>query len=242
MKTNDQIQVLINECNGGMVLFLEKMGALYILPLRSGTEPVGPLVGRKSTYIDPITKKQLSYVSENYFYGPALYPYPLAIKHIAQELIGKIKKNYGMFGVVIRGIGLGGELLANSISEISAVDPSDVDQNRVVLVQDILDIEPLGVAIAQAKVEGKKIAYVCCLIDPYDGCFDKTLPMNSQGPVLLVSLIKQKLTKYQQDHPLVAEAVAKGDVVWDPKNEWWKLAKIIDEANAIDSSRIVPAS
>lgn len=236
MFTNEEIQSLIDASGFNCAIFLEKLGALYRRP-RRGLDPIGPLVGRESTYkIEGNPGVSYNWVSENYYNGQVIKSYPLAIAFLAQLLLIEIKKKYLPLKVEFWGVGQNGELLAEELRKQSKViiqteNSSDTEEefNRVALVQDILEPLTLREGILLAKKENKNIAYVCSIINPDKG-YDGYLPINSQGPVSLVSLIKELLMKYKQDHPLVAEDVAEGNIVWDPKNEWDKLAKVMSEA------------
>ncbi len=44
-----------------------------------------------------------------------------------------------------------------------------------------------------------------------------------EDPIPVISLIRKKIKQYRQDDPFVLDDVKRGNVVWDPKNNWEKL-------------------
>ena len=236
MKSDIEVQELIKSCGNNYVRLLQKLGVLYIRPKRV-LEPIGPLVGRQSTYSNPDIKREpLHYVSENYYNGKVLLLYPTVIKHLAQAILEKMQPQSAIRQMTFRGLAPGGEMLAHflelemkKLPGLQGLIGSENGQDKVVLVQDILDPMQLKKAIEVTQKIKKEIFFVCAIIEP-DRCFDGFVHA-SQGPIVLITLIKELLVRYQQDHPLVKEDVDNGNIVWDPKNDWDLLAKVIEEAD-----------
>ncbi len=231
-----EIEKLINFYGENYISLLERIGVLYIRP-RIGLEPNGPLVGRQSTYPDPNNPGILyRYVSENYYNGEVLYNQPLVCEHLAKGIWQEMRKKYAPKPLIFRGVGRTGEVLAKYLNNLQE---NYKETNQVALVQGILDPIKLEKAIWEVKNEGKKIGCFCCVINPDHG-YDGYLPINSQGPVILITLIKQLLKKFEQNHPYVADDVAKGNVIWDPKKNWHKLIEIIAINNDHKMARNMP--
>ncbi len=247
MKTIQEWQEIILSCGSNAVTFLEKAGFLYIRP-EIGLKKLGPIVGRGSTYtVEGQPGIRYRYVSENYYNGTELLTCPqVVINHLANLLVGQMKTSYAAKGVEFRGVGKIGIRLAQTISVIREQDPSNHpadngEENRIALVQDILEPVSLIENIRVVLAEKKKVAFVCCIINP-EQAFDSFLPLTPHthnGPLQLVTLIKQMLTKYQQDYPLVEEDIKNNNIVWEPKENWHILAKVMEEANTADHSRDV---
>lgn len=236
MKNPAEIQELIKKCGDNYIRLLQKIGVLYIRPKR-GVDLIGPIVGRQSTYANPLAGGEpLHHVSQNYYNGKVLLLYPMVIKHLAQAILAQMEKQSVSRGAEYQGVGPGGEMLAHYLQlqtkkrlKVPGFINRENGHNRLVLVQDILDPIPLSKAIEETKLGGKRISLICGIINPGQ-CFDGHVHA-SQGPILLITLMKELLLKYQQDHPLVKEDVENGNIVWDPKNDWGKLAKVIEESD-----------
>ncbi|HAO81387.1 MAG TPA: hypothetical protein DDW92_02750 [Candidatus Veblenbacteria bacterium] len=241
MKSNVEVLRLIKSCGDNFVRLLQKLGILYVRPKR-GLEPIGPAVGRQSTYTNPVNGEEpLHYVSENYYNGKVLLLYPLVIKHLAQAILTQMNKEYAIKEAEFQGLGPGGEMLAHILqlqmdkllSNNSSIN-SDNGRDKVVLVQDILEPIPLGKAIEANRNKGKLASLICTIVNP-DTYFTDFIHA-PQGPIMLITLIKEVLVRYRQDHLLVKADVESGNIIWDPKNEWDKLAKVMEEAD-VESER-----
>lgn len=235
MKNSNEVRELIEICGENLVRLLQRLGALYVR-LKRGDKGVSCVVGRKSTYTNPDKpSEQLPYVSENYYNGQVLMLYPIVVKHLAKILLTKAYGQVGKKLMKFQGIGPRGELLANFMElqaeeekpKLKSLFSFDNGEERIVLVQDILDPLSLSKTLEESSKAGKRIYLICCIINP--DSFYTDYVATSRGPITLVSLIKEILTKYPQHHPVVEEAVNKDNVIWDPQNEWDKLAKIMEE-------------
>jgi orotate phosphoribosyltransferase len=109
------------------------------------------------------------------------------------------------------------------------VEPGD----RVVIVEDVCNnFSTTNELISLITSSGGKVVAIVCFLNrslTVDGLY---VPVIGDGlpcyPV--ISLVRLPIQEYKQDDPVVAEDVAKGDVVWKPKKkeDWARLMKAMD--------------
>jgi hypothetical protein len=83
---------------------------------------------------------------------------------------------------------------------------------------------------------GKVLAIVCFLdrsppgtLSSADEFYSKAINLS----IPVVSLVREPIAEYKQDDPAVAEDVARGNVVWKPKDEWNRLSLAVRNAKMV---------
>lgn len=82
---------------------------------------------------------------------------------------------------------------------------------------------------------GGKVMGIACFLNRsliVDKVFSADMgPEASPLEIPVISLVRLPIPEYKQNEASVAEDVAGGNVIWKPKDEWDKLAKVMDAGN-----------
>lgn len=79
---------------------------------------------------------------------------------------------------------------------------------------------------------GQVVGIVCFLNRSLTVDSEYCLSLGDEANILtipVVSLVRQPIDEWRQDDPAVADDVAKGNVVWKPKDEWDRLMKAMGD-------------
>lgn len=232
---------------------LGNCGGYYICPKDSEGHRLGPLVGYNGDYDAPDGSKKhfVGDVYAN-FAKAEIYPHILKFFAgcISQRLYAKLSNIDVFCGAPIGGYSLADALgLGNNINMIKAEkkitalktatsrEESELvfgrhevgPCQRVVIVEDVcnnfLTTEKLITLINSSS--GEVVAIVCFLNrsltvdDKY--CLRFGFTKNILLDIPVISLVRLPINEWKQDDPAVAEDIAKGNVVWKPKDEWDRL-------------------
>lgn len=80
------------------------------------------------------------------------------------------------------------------------------------------------------NVGGKVMAIACVINRSYP--FRDSLEISGRASIPIVGVINRSTPQYRQDDPLVAEAIAAGNVVWKPKYAWNQMKAAMDAARS----------
>ena len=108
--------------------------------------------------------------------------------------------------------------------------------DRCVIVEDVCNnFSTTGKFIQLIHSRGGIAVAVLCFLnrsldvdDKFGLVIPDTITVALKVPV--ISLVRQKIYEWRQDDPAVAEDVAKGNVVWKPKDEWGRLMRAMVNA------------
>lgn len=96
---------------------------------------------------------------------------------------------------------------------------------RVILVEDVCNnFSTTADLIRLVENGGGIVVGIACFLNRSLEVDDMFTVRDTKYPV--VALWREKIMQYRQDDPYVAESVAKGNVVWQPKYEWERLMKL----------------
>lgn len=100
--------------------------------------------------------------------------------------------------------------------------------SEVVVIEDVLNnFSTTGDLIRLVESSGSKVIAIGGLLNRSDKVDDRYMHESRAIPVF--SLVRKAFDQYRQDDPFVANDIARGNVVWKPKNQWEKL-KIVGVA------------
>lgn len=100
-----------------------------------------------------------------------------------------------------------------------------VEGERVILVEDVCNnFSTTADLIRLVERGGGIVVGIACFLNRSLEVDDMFTVRDAKYPV--VALWREKIMQYKQDDPYVAESVANGNVVWQPKYEWERLMKL----------------
>lgn len=104
---------------------------------------------------------------------------------------------------------------------------------RVVIVEDVCNNFSTTEALVDLieKHEARCVGIVCFLNRSKEFSDQFVSYASLDGPLRLpvVSLVRNPFLQYQQSDVGVADDIAAGNVVWKPKNEWYRLAEAMNQ-------------
>lgn len=101
-------------------------------------------------------------------------------------------------------------------------------KERVVIVEDVVNnMSSADELIQRIHEAGATVQAVTCFLNrspDYNAVYPSEF-----GDIPIVNIIRRIIPEYRQDDPAVAAEVAKGNVVWKPKDEWEKLEVAVQQ-------------
>lgn len=229
---------------------LRRCGGYYACPTSPGTgERMGPLVGYAGKYVSPDAKK-LQFVGDVYANFAKAEVHPLVLQFFADNLFNRLSETVGIENIdAVCGAPIGGYSLADALGfalqdvrvikaekKVTALVTADSREQselvfarhsvepgeRVVIVEDVCNNFSTTDKLVKLIWEGGgKVITIACFLN-------RSLTVDSSYPwdftdIPVVSLVRMPINEWKQDDPAVVDDIAKGNVVWKPKNEWDRL-------------------
>jgi len=229
---------LLKECDG-----------YYECLKDEGGRRQGPLVGYAGKYDTPEGKKQ--YVGDVYVNFAKAEQHAPVLGYYAEQLLHKLaieRNDVLRSSTGFCGAPEGGKALAYKLADLTRLQyiypekevlkvksETGREESKLVFDRHEPDIGDIWWIVEDVCNNFSTTADLIALIERYHAdvagivCFwnrskevDKVFQVgNRKFPV--ISLVRQDIPQYRQDDPYVAADVARGNVVWKPKNEWAKL-------------------
>jgi adenine/guanine phosphoribosyltransferase-like PRPP-binding protein len=226
---------------GDLLATWKNCGGYYKCPESADGKLLGPLVGYRGTY-------KVSNGSKEHFVGKVYYNFAKVEQwHQARAQFAGALHEFvrGRYIDVMMGAPMGGILLAGDLGGICnrrsifaekkvtkvATESSREESHLIINRHDLLRGDRVAIVedvcnnfstteelISLVKSVGAYVVAIVCALNRSK--FDKYV----DRPV--VSLLHIPTDQYKQDDPVVAEYVQRGQVVWKPKDEWEKLARV----------------
>lgn len=225
---------------------LMEEGGWYECPKDSQGKRLGPLVGY--TKRDELGGQL---VGEKYVNFAKIEKNIVVVHYLAMLLKNKIPKSLLSSCDIICGIPEGGKTLATMLAFVcyknfkypdkkmtpSIMRPWERDESiftfgrhkirqgsRVILVEDVTN----SFTSVQKVLEqiDKNKSFVTAIVTFFNRSTEWNDSYYSKADgccIPIISLIRRKIRQYSQDDPFVSDDVKKGNVVWDPKNNWRRL-------------------
>lgn len=95
------------------------------------------------------------------------------------------------------------------------------------LVEDVCnEFSTTSASIKLVESYGASVAGILCFLNRSLTVDTRFMADNNRGyPV--IALVRKPIPKWEQDHPEVADDIARGNVVWKPKTDWDKIVPFI---------------
>lgn len=229
----------------------QRCGGYYSCPKDSQGNRLGPLMGYAGKYDAPDgTKKQ--YVGDVYWNFARVEQYPEALDDFAYVISRKVGmgNRFPEFWkpTLVLGAPMGGILLASALGRKLGIrtifaekkvfsvateekrEESELHVDRheirpkdiVLIVEDVCNNFSTTDKLVELIVKngGMAVGIACALNSSKETHYQKGVPV--------VSRIHRPTEQWKQNDPAVAEDVAKGNVVWKPKEEWTRLAAAME--------------
>lgn len=233
---------------GDYLATLVNCGGYYDCPVtESGMPmPLGPLVGYAGSYIDDMTGGTVQFVGFKYFNFSEVDQWPAVLQAFAEQAVRMLAdRSFDptvVVGMPMAGIRFGDKvasiLRCRSIyaekkvisagsdgqrpkEEIKLVRYEILPGDRVVIAEELVN-NRTSTAQVIADVEragGRVIAVIAAINRSYPFVNGITDSVGRKIPIIAV--IDRETPQYRQEHPLVREAVAQGNIVWQPKKGDW---------------------
>jgi orotate phosphoribosyltransferase len=111
----------------------------------------------------------------------------------------------------------------------------DVEKgDRCVIVEDVCNnFSTTGKFVKLINSRGGIVVAIACFLNRSPNVDrEYCLSLEGEAKVLqipVISLVRKVINEWKQDDPAVAEDIAKGNVVWKPKDEWARLMEAMEQ-------------
>lgn len=237
---------------------LENCQGHYACPVGPDGMLLGPVVG----YTAPYTASdgsQKKWVGLEYFNFAQADQWPAVIAEFAESLMVQLNSR-GIAPDIIVGAPLAGVKLSQEVAHVvgcrhifAEKKPVGFDSDGKVIEELILgryegairtgDTVVIGEELVNNASTTKKLieliesagghvmAIICAINRSYP--FKQTFwDAPERDPIPIIGVINRSTPQYRQDDPVVAEAIAAGNVVWKPKYEWARLKQAMELARS----------
>lgn len=250
MEQNDGSDLIVP---GDFLVTLENCEGYYLCPTDSDGLPVGPVVGYSGTYDGPQGKK-MKWVGLAYLNFSKADQYPAVLTFFAEALAEKIRKRM-LVPDIILGTPWAGVKFSQEMARLLGcrhifaekkpfINSDGLLEEEIVLGRyegEIMQGDVVGIGeelLNNASTTGKLIK----LIDDAGGhvnsvfcAINRSSPLKEtfwsapdSDPIPIVGVIERSFPQFKQDDPIVAMAIATGNVVWKPKYEWNRLRAVME--------------
>lgn len=240
-----QVTQLVREKTADPLAILKACGGYYLCPKDADGKRCGPLVGYAGR--DKETGKQ--FVGDIYANFAKVEQYPGIVHHFAYQLLPKLALTER--ADVYLGAPEGGKSLADKLAQILtarycypekkviAVATEDTREKsklvwgrhelfageRVAIVEDVSNNFSTANEIVELILAAEACPVALITFLNRSPNVDRVFTSASGYAVPVVSLVRFALPEYRQEDPAVADDIARGNVVWKPKDEWETFAQ-----------------
>lgn len=240
---------IVSICPRDHLETMRRCGGFYQCPKDPDGARLGPLVGYAGKYTDK-DGSQKQWVGDVYANFAKAEQFPHILHHFAQAIEEKMKKMLPLIDIFC-GAPIGGYSFAQALGtvfdrrvikaekKVTALATAESREesvlvfgrhtieigDEVAIVEDVCNNFSTTDQLIELIIgAGGKVSVIVCLLNRslrYEDWY---------GPWPIISLVRMEISEYRQDDPEVISDVAKGNVVWKPKNEWPRLMEAM-EAN-----------
>jgi len=231
-------------------------GGYYRCPKDSNGARLGPLVGYAGKYkASDGTEKQ--WVGDVYANFAKAEEYPSVLYRFAQDMAPKLLDESNvlhdidvfcgapiggydfakMLGLVFNHRAIKAEKQVTALATESAREQSVVifgrheikPEENAAIVEDVCNnFSTTDKLIELIEKSGGRVVAIICLLNR-SPTIDAVL-YSCGMPIPVISLIRLPINEYRQDDPAAQEDIAKGNVVWKPKDAWFRLMQAMSSA------------
>lgn len=225
--------------DGDLVATLENCEGHYVCPQDPDGTLLGPVVGYTAEY-----EPGKNWVGLAYYNFAKADPWPAVRRFFAAEIVRRLTE-MGIVPDIILDAPWAGVKISQAVGGLIGCrdvfgqkDDGDVILGRyddviqrgdtVVIGEELVNnTSTTGKLVALVEKAGGRVIGISCAINrsyPFAREFcvapDRLIP--------IVGAIERSTPQYRQDDPVVAGAIAAGNVVWHPKYEWPRLKAAMD--------------
>lgn len=242
--------------NGDYLQTLENCEGYYACPVDADGKPLGSVVGYTATYTTNDGSK-MKWVGLTYYNFSKADKWPAVLTFFAEGMAQRLKER-GLIPDGIIGGPWAGVKFAHETARIIGCQsiyaekkPISCNKDGEIIEEIILgryggEISPgsrwlIGEELVNnASTTGKLIKLVedaggivigiCCAINRSSPFKQTFWDAPGRDPLPIIGVIECETPQYRQDDPVVAKAIAAGNVVWKPKYVWPQLKAAMDAA------------
>lgn len=245
MKASEQVSYLMSDTP---LEILARCGGYYECPIDGNGRRLGRLVGYAGRY-EASDGLQKQYVGDVYANFAEAEQYPHVMERFAKMMQKQTLFLFDDVDVFV-GAPIGGysfsEALAKAYNRrvikaekkvIALATENSREQSKlvfnrhkvrpgelVVICEDVCNnMSTTAELIDLIERAGGIVAYITCLLNRSLDVHDMYVAQRTGRKYRVLSLERKPIMEYRQDDPRVRDDVARGNVVWKPKDEWEKL-------------------
>lgn len=231
-------------------------GGIYHCPKDSEGKRLGPLVGYAGTYDDNGPKH---YVGASYFNFATVEEDSRVLETFAKALVERIR-DYQLRVDWVLGAPLGGMALAQRLSDhlgcrylfaekrtLALECEGQREKSELFFGRHRPKFGSVGFIVEDTfnnfstthqllRLVAATGATTVCLVGALNWS-RRTVYSEGEGPAKIelpvVTVLNIPTPQYRQDDPFVSDSIARGYVIWKPKDQWEKLVEVIETANRI---------
>lgn len=238
MKRHAEVVRILRDVKDPLAV-LKLLGGYYECPKEAGGRRLGPLVGYAGR-----DKDGMQFVGDSYVNFAVAEEWPAVLDEWAWQFRGGGLARASVFcGAPMGGIAFAYALAklhvvrfvypekktievatatAREKSELVFARHSIESGDRVVIVEDVLNnFSTTGQMISLIESAGGEVVAIAGLLNRSLTIEDEFIWQ--EKPFSVFALVRKQIPEWRQIDPAVRGDVAKGNVVWKPKNEWSRL-------------------
>jgi len=233
---------------------LRRCGGYYCCPKDEQGKRLGPLVGYAGKYVANDGSEE-QWVGDVYANFAMAEVYPHVLFHFAQQMA--TGRTLLMDSIdVFCGAPLGGYSFADklgfafnrrvikaekkvtALATANAREQSTVIFGRhgvkpgdcVAIVEDVCNnFSTTDKLISLIEKSGGHVVAIICLLNRSLAVDEHYTPVGASAAIPVASLVRLPILEYRQDDPAVSDDVARGNVIWKPKDNWAPLMAAMEE-------------
>lgn len=244
MRTAQEVRDLINHFGSNPLQLLAALDGFYECPCDLSGKRLGALVGYAGRY--SCADQDLQYVGEVYANFAQAEQWPEVMDYYADMLISQF--SVVLEGCTFCGMPMGGLAFAQALARralgrfifaekkvVALATATSRERSKlflgrhqvrageqVVLCEDVVNnFSTTNKGVLLVESMGAEVVAIAAMLNRSLDVKDTFHHIG--GDISVVASVYKPFAEYRQDDPLVADEVAKGNVVWKPKDEWDKL-------------------
>lgn len=228
---------------GDFLRTLENCQGFYACPVGADGKLFGPAVGYTGEYDagDGTKKKRVGLVYYNFSQADQ---WPAVLSFFAREMNRRLTVKNMVPDVVVgapwAGIKFSQEVACllgcrHIFAEKKGDDiilgryEGDINPGDIVAIGEELvnNASTTSKLVSLIEKNGGHVVCIFCAINR-SSPFKETFWAPPNDPVPIIGVIERETPQYRQDDPVVAEAIAAGNIIWKPKYAWEKMKAVMD--------------
>ena len=230
------------ERDGDAFQILKNCRGYYRCPTDGNGMPIGPVVGYTKEY-----EPGKNWVGLEYYDFAMADMWPAVLGYFASRMVQRLREASLVPDIIIgapwagvkfsqevaRQIGcrqIFAEKTGDKYLILGRYEDAISSGDRVVIGEELVNNASTTGTLMRLveQAEGHVIGIICAVNRSFP--FRTGFPGSDGEEVPILGVIERETPQYHQDDPLVAEAIARGCVVWKPKYDWDRLKIVMGDA------------